>query len=391
MRLPAVERADAIVVFGAAVRPGGPSLTVRVRCERASRAYGDGLAPLVLCSGGRASGISEAAAMRALLCERGVPGDAIIPDDGGTSTRATLRSVSRMGWRRIVAVSSDYHLARIRAEGRRQGIDVIACPARREDPLRLDTPAGRRRLAFDVRQRVRETLATPAYAVTGRLGAWLERTRAGRLARAAAVHARARVRSFAGEVDAIAAAGEEIAERIRRSPVTSDVACAVSLRDTRLAWPAQARVTSRFGMRHGRLHMGVDLGTAYGAPVRPALEGTVLHAGWLGPYGNVVVIVHGAGLATVYAHLAGIVVAEGDVVDPARPLGYAGTTGRSSGPHLHFEVRLQGAPVDPLIYIGAQADIASSASAIAPSTPARSPRAGGTTYASIDSISGARM
>jgi murein DD-endopeptidase MepM/ murein hydrolase activator NlpD len=77
----------------------------------------------------------------------------------------------------------------------------------------------------------------------------------------------------------------------------------------------------------------------------------VVIAGWYGPYGNLVAVDHGGGLATVYAHLAGFVVSEGLQAERGSLLGYAGATGRSFGPHLHFEVRAHGTPVDPLAYL----------------------------------------
>jgi murein DD-endopeptidase MepM/ murein hydrolase activator NlpD len=82
-----------------------------------------------------------------------------------------------------------------------------------------------------------------------------------------------------------------------------------------------------------------------------AAGGKVIQAGFLGPFGNLVVVDHGGGLATVYAHLSGVIVREGDTVKVAQQLGYVGDTGRSFGPHLHFEVRVHGSPVDPLVYL----------------------------------------
>ena len=77
----------------------------------------------------------------------------------------------------------------------------------------------------------------------------------------------------------------------------------------------------------------------------------MLLAGWLGPYGNVTVLDHGGGLATVYAHQAGVIVQEGATVTSGQVLGYVGKTGGSLAPHLHFEVRVHGTPVDPTAYL----------------------------------------
>src|SRR5260370_12448587 len=98
-------------------------------------------------------------------------------------------------------------------------------------------------------------------------------------------------------------------------------------------------MTSRFAMRHGRRHEGIDIRLPGGPPVPPALGGVVLRAGELVGYGRVVIIGHGASYATVYAHLESVDVAEGDRVEPEGRLGTSGSTGRSFGAHLHFEVR----------------------------------------------------
>lgn len=114
------EKADAIVVFGAAIWPTGPSVAMRLRAEHAADLHAAGWAPVVLCSGGLSDGRSEGQAMRGLLIERGVPAAAIIPDDGGVTTRGAICSARRFGagrWRRIIAVSSGYHMHRISREG----------------------------------------------------------------------------------------------------------------------------------------------------------------------------------------------------------------------------------------------------------------------------------
>jgi murein DD-endopeptidase MepM/ murein hydrolase activator NlpD len=119
----------------------------------------------------------------------------------------------------------------------------------------------------------------------------------------------------------------------------------------RLAWPLRGRITSRFGMRHGRLHEGIDIAAPAGVEVHAALRGSVLLAAEIGAYGKVVVLAHGGSVATVYAHLASVEVAEEDEVEPGRPLGTVGSTGNSSGAHLHFEVRFDGTAVDPLVFL----------------------------------------
>lgn len=338
--------ADAILVFGAGVRPEGVSLTVRTRVERAARLYDAGVAPLIFCSGGCEGALSEARVMRALLIDHGIPPAAVVPDDHGTSTRRALRSAKRAGrgrWRRIIAVSSRYHVYRVAQEARRQGIVLETCPAGR---------AGRatwRQTVFDVRQHLRELLAVWAYAASGLVG---DRVLASLPVRAVR-HLRARLAYLAGGADAVAAASATIESAIRSRVVGFSDTHSVHTPASGLRWPAPGGVGDRFGMRHGRLHAGVDLRTAQGTPVHAAADGHVLLADWTGPYGNVVVIHHGGGLATVYAHLGGFVIAEHEPVANGQIIGFAGDTGRSSGPHLHFEVRVHGSPVDPLLYLPA--------------------------------------
>jgi murein DD-endopeptidase MepM/ murein hydrolase activator NlpD len=116
-------------------------------------------------------------------------------------------------------------------------------------------------------------------------------------------------------------------------------------------WPTSGTLTSGFGWRWGRMHEGIDIAAPTGTPISAAASGTVIHAGWMGGYGNLVVIDHGNGLATAYGHQSSIAVASGTYVSQGQTIGYVGSTGHSTGPHLHFEVRVNGSPVDPLGYL----------------------------------------
>jgi murein DD-endopeptidase MepM/ murein hydrolase activator NlpD len=118
-----------------------------------------------------------------------------------------------------------------------------------------------------------------------------------------------------------------------------------------LIWPVSGPVTSGFGFRWGRMHEGIDIGAASGTPIHAAAGGTVIWAGWLGGYGNLVVIDHHNSLATAYGHQSAIATAVGASVSQGQVIGYVGSTGHSTGPHLHFEVRVNGTPVDPLGYL----------------------------------------
>jgi murein DD-endopeptidase MepM/ murein hydrolase activator NlpD len=116
----------------------------------------------------------------------------------------------------------------------------------------------------------------------------------------------------------------------------------------------QGTITSGFGERclDGvcRLHEGLDIAAPEGTPVQAAAAGTVVFAGWQDGYGNIVIIDHGNGLATAYGHQSAIVVTGGAVAQ-GQTIGAVGSTGHSTGPHLHFEVRVGGVAVDPLGYL----------------------------------------
>jgi murein DD-endopeptidase MepM/ murein hydrolase activator NlpD len=116
-------------------------------------------------------------------------------------------------------------------------------------------------------------------------------------------------------------------------------------------WPVSGPVVSPFGWRWGRMHEGIDIAVPSGTPVVAVASGTVVYAGWLGGYGNLVVVDHGNGLSTAYAHNTGIVAGVGASVGQGQTVAYSGSTGNSSGPHVHFEVRVNGSAVDPLGYL----------------------------------------
>ncbi len=130
----------------------------------------------------------------------------------------------------------------------------------------------------------------------------------------------------------------------------------------KLEWPlAPVIVTSPFGYRRDpilgfeeiRFHSGVDLGGDRGDVVVAAAEGRVTYAGWLGGTGRTVIVQHAGGYVTMYGHLRRVMVAHGAHVRPGTTIGLLGSTGRSTGPHLHFEVRFGGTPIDPLEVVGA--------------------------------------
>ncbi len=149
------------------------------------------------------------------------------------------------------------------------------------------------------------------------------------------------------DVAALQAGSAAIAERIRAAGSSSSATPS----SAGLIWPVSGVLTSTFGMRWGRMHEGIDIGAPEGTPIYAATGGTVIYAGWEGGYGNLTVIDHGNGLSTAYGHQSQIAVSNGQVVARGQAIGYVGNTGHSFGPHLHFEVRVNGTPVDPLQYL----------------------------------------
>jgi murein DD-endopeptidase MepM/ murein hydrolase activator NlpD len=156
-------------------------------------------------------------------------------------------------------------------------------------------------------------------------------------------------RADASELDSLEKVSLELIAKIQAAQSHSTVQRSVSAAG--LIWPVNAPITSPFGPRWGRMHTGIDLGAAYGTPIAAAAAGNVIYAGWLGGYGNLTIIDHGGGLATAYGHQSSIAVSVGEQVAQGQTIGYVGSTGHSTGPHLHFEVRVNGQAVDPLGYL----------------------------------------
>ena len=118
-----------------------------------------------------------------------------------------------------------------------------------------------------------------------------------------------------------------------------------------LVWPLNASISSAFGSRWGRLHAGIDMPVPEGTPIRAAAAGRVAIAGPTGGYGNYTCVQHTGGLSTCYAHQSNIGTSVGASVSQGQVIGSSGNTGNSTGPHLHFETRVGGSPVDPMGYL----------------------------------------
>ena len=129
------------------------------------------------------------------------------------------------------------------------------------------------------------------------------------------------------------------------------------IRSTPSIWPVRGWVTSEFGTRvspfHAgmKFHQGIDIAAPVGTLIRTTADGIVSYAGWERGYGNLVIINHGYGISTRYAHCAEILVKKGDRVKRGQVIATVGATGRATGPHLHYEVRLKGVPVNPRKYL----------------------------------------
>jgi murein DD-endopeptidase MepM/ murein hydrolase activator NlpD len=148
---------------------------------------------------------------------------------------------------------------------------------------------------------------------------------------------------------------QQILQMVRASQSQSDKV--VTHGSGNMSMPIHAPITSPFGYRRHpifgirKFHTGVDLGGPNHTPIKAADSGNVLYAGYYGGYGRVVIVSHGNGLATLYAHMSKTNASAGQNVSKGDVIGYEGSTGFSTGPHLHFEVRVDGKPNNPLNYV----------------------------------------
>lgn len=157
------------------------------------------------------------------------------------------------------------------------------------------------------------------------------------------------------EYDELMAASRQVALMLQRSSMANMPAVSG---DGSMIWPVGGTVTSDFGWRthpisgKQKFHSGIDIGADYGVPIAAAQSGTVEYAGWISGYGNAVIINHGGGITTLYGHNQSLAVSEGQQVSQGQTIAYCGSTGNSTGPHCHFEVRANGEPVSPYGYLG---------------------------------------
>jgi murein DD-endopeptidase MepM/ murein hydrolase activator NlpD len=159
-----------------------------------------------------------------------------------------------------------------------------------------------------------------------------------------AAGARRRMEDVRREIAAQAAADAKLTALINsRGSVGGDS----SARSTGCIWPARGTVTSEYGSRWGRLHAGIDIANSIGTPIWASKAGTVIFAGVESGYGNTVIVDHGNGFSTLYAHMSRIGTSQGARVGQGQTVGAMGNTGHSTGPHVHFETRYNGSPRNP--------------------------------------------
>ena len=171
--------------------------------------------------------------------------------------------------------------------------------------------------------------------------------RATQLKSSALADARETREEYLAEVEGLQAESAALTARIQAAQGSSPATTSAS----GLIWPVNGPVTSGFGVRWGRMHTGIDIAVPTGTPVHASASGVVVYAGWMSGYGNLVAIDHGGGLATAYAHNSTLLVSAGQHVSQGDVISLSGSTGHSTGPHVHFEVRVNGVPVDPLNYL----------------------------------------
>lgn len=206
----------------------------------------------------------------------------------------------------------------------------------------------------DKAARQRELAAGRRQAVESKLSA-LKKAQADKLRLESALSTR--IAEFQREVDGLAAEEANLSNLIRqreaagRASRGSTGAVDGRVSGAGLIWPVRGSVTSEYGSRWGRMHAGIDIAAPAGTPIRAAKAGEVIHAGTMSGYGNVVIIDHGGGFSTLYAHQSRLASSDGQSVGQGAVIGYVGSTGRSTGPHLHFETRVNGSAQNPRRYL----------------------------------------
>ena len=175
----------------------------------------------------------------------------------------------------------------------------------------------------------------------------------GQAKRSALARLRQERRAFERMVRELEEDSRQVEALIRRSQRATSRGVALARSLSGFIWPARGVFTSGYGIRRHpifrirRMHTGQDIAAPSGTPVQAASDGRVIYTGWFGGYGKIVVVDHGDGVSTLYAHLSRILTRSGARVRRGEVVGRVGSTGYSTGPHVHFEVRVNGRPIDP--------------------------------------------
>ena len=209
-----------------------------------------------------------------------------------------------------------------------------------------DLESQQRELAAAVQQR-RDAVVEVKDQVTGRRDMYA-RVRAGKQRVLASV--RVDRQDLEGDLRALEAQQAQIAAKLQQSSGTTSSG-PVRAGSGGLIWPVNGPIVSGFGQRWGRLHAGVDIAVGSGTAVHAAAAGSVAIAGWVSGYGNYVCVQHGGALSTCYGHNSSLAVSVGQHVSQGQVIASSGCTGHCLGPHVHFETRINGAPVDPMGYL----------------------------------------
>jgi murein DD-endopeptidase MepM/ murein hydrolase activator NlpD len=228
----------------------------------------------------------------------------------------------------------------------------------------VETAKGQMQEARDSTRKTRRQVAETTRAVAARTAeqrairdrlAWSQRelATARRSKRETLVSVEQQKAQYIAEVDGLRAESAALADQIRSAQASAPVFSTGngSPSSSGLIWPVQGTLTSPFGPRWGRIHEGIDIGASTGTPIVAAAAGRVIVSGWSGGYGYLVVVDHGNGMATAYAHNSSLVAGVGQQVAQGQLIAYVGNTGNSFGSHLHFEVRVNGGAVDPMGYL----------------------------------------
>lgn len=320
------ELENAVAALGAQVKATQAQATAARRAvEAARKAVSDAEAQLAQTE-------AEIAAMAAEVKARAVS-SYVRPQGDLISSLATASDLNE-------ATRRTAYLTQVANRGR----DVVdRLGAAREDQQLQQEAARKAREAADARKAAADAKAKSA------ADALFEQARA-----KAALDGR--IAEFQSQMAQMAASDSTLSSLIRQREAASgrasrggEVTGGVSARG--LIWPTSGRVTSEYGYRWGRMHAGIDIGAGTGTPIRAAQAGEVIFAGSQSGYGNTVIISHGGGFSTLYGHQSRIASRDGQSVARGDVIGYVGSTGRSTGPHLHFETRLNGSAQNPRAYL----------------------------------------